>query len=497
MPVRTQLKATSGGQTHDARSLRQAGRTIEVPFQLTLMGRGSDRDLVCREILRHLPGKRLVCRGSWGDQEDVVAKIYLDPRRAQRHYQRELMGLESLETARIPTPPVLFRGTLVDGRTPLLITRGIHKSTDVSTTLATHPTNAEAFPILSAALNAVARMHAAGLSQRDIHPGNFLLVDDTVMVIDGADIKPHGKPLPKRPSIANLGLFLAQFYPEFEIFIPDLIASYCHYRSWPPSPALTRRIEKALMRCADWREKKFLQKTLRPCTAFIARKTWRRSMVCERARFSPALACLLDNPDAAMAAGTVLKAGNSATVVKIDLAGRPLVVKRYNLKNRRHALGRALRPSRAAVAWCNANRLQFLGIATPRPLALLEERWGPLRRRAFFLSDYVAGKPIAEVIEENRENPEVLASCADQLRRLLQRLKQLRLSHSDLKASNLILAEGRLYLLDLDGMRKHRGTRGFQRAFRKDVRRLRENWRHNNAFSALMNARIREVDRYV
>ena len=475
--------------TLDAPLLRRAGRGIAPPFRLMLEASGDDRELLVTDILRLLPDKRIVVFADRQAGPEAVAKIYLDPRHGRRHFTREIRGLEALRAADIPTPEILFQGTLEDGRTPVLLTRRIKTTRPLGKALAT-----DADRQLEAVTVCLARMHTAGLSQGDAHPDNFLCSNAEVLVIDGAAIQQHGaRSLARGPSIANLGLFLAQNYPDDDALIPHLMAIYCRARGWTPSAALTQRVVKTVQRWSDWREKKYLQKTVRPCTAFRVRTSWQRITACDRNRFSPSLARLLEDPDAAMAAGSILKAGNSATVVRIEGDSEPLVVKRYNLKNRRHALARALRPTRARLSWRNANRLRFMGVATPQPLALLEHRWGPLRGRAYFIAEYLAGEPFTEVVAR-REEFALLTNCADQLVHLLKRLQKLRLSHGDLKASNLLWHCGRLYLLDLDSMRKHRRQTAFQRSFGKDIRRLLENWRHDAVFTALLKSRLREID---
>ena len=79
-------------------------------------------------------------------------------------------------------------------------------------------------------------------------------------------------------------------------------------------------------------------------------------MVCDRKWYSPAKQHLLDDPDTYIKTGTILKDGNSATVAKITIDSQTLVIKRYNIKNLRHALRRCLRPSRTMVSWTNAHR---------------------------------------------------------------------------------------------------------------------------------------------
>jgi tRNA A-37 threonylcarbamoyl transferase component Bud32 len=480
--------------SHTAQDLRRAGRHIAPPFTLTIKALGSIQELVCHEILRNLPGKRLVCFGTWQDREEIVAKVYLDRRRGKTHFQRELHGIQALEAADIPTPSLLHSGTLADGRTPILLTRRIKQAIDLKKALVKNPPAAEMKEMLSTTVGAIASMHSAGLSQRDIHPGNFLLTQNTVMIIDGADIQQYRrKPLPQGASIADLGFFLSPFSTQYENLLTGLIRDYCHCREWSLTPQLIKRVEKAISRQNDRREKKFLQKTMRSSTAFIARRTWHRHMVCDRNWYSPTVQPLLDDPDTAMETGTILKAGNSATVVKIKVADRILVIKRYNLKNRSHAFSRALRPTRAIISWRNANRLKLMGIPTPQPLAFIEERLGPLRRRAFFISEYIPGESISEAIEKNKDTPKQLMHYANYLIHLLKHFYRLRISHGDLKSTNLVVYDDHLHVLDLDGMHKHLFLYFFKRAFRKDINRLIGNWQQNVTFSELLTKRIIEA----
>jgi len=106
---------------------------------------------------------------------------------------------------------------------------------------------------------------------------------------------------------------------------------------------------------------------------------------------------------------------------------------------------------------------------------------------------YLAGDPIDAVVKNNRANLDQLASCADLLLQLLKQLYQLRLSHGDLKASNLLLFDRQLYVLDLDSMQKHRSARKFQRSFQRDVERLLQNWQHETIFLPLLQKRISEA----
>ena len=461
----------------DTHTLRRGGRILPTPFRLRLDQPDDGAELTCSEVLRHLPGKRLVCSGDWYGHGPVVLKIFLDSRRGEQHWQREWQGVQAMHTGGIPTPDLLFNGRLSDGEARLLIFRKMEGFENLSDHLKRIATPGERREALGRVVALIALLHEAGLKQRDIHPGNFLIAGDSVLVIDGDDIVPSGRgPLPRRESLANLALFFAQFPSRFDALAPRLTEAYATRRNWPSHGCQVDGIDAQIQRWRAWRLKKFLPKTQRACTAFMARKTWHRFMVCDREWFGPARRELLEDPEAFIDAGTILKAGNTATVARMAIDGHEIVVKRYNIKNKAHALSRSLRPSRAMISWTNAHRLRFLDISTPRPLAVIEERWGVVRRRAYFIMAYQPGKTIDEALRAVAYDPGKVARLLDQVGRLLHQLAAARLSHGDFKATNFLLSSGRLYLLDLDGMRAHATSSAFERAFRKDLARLKRNW---------------------
>jgi RIO-like serine/threonine protein kinase len=58
-------------------------------------------------------------------------------------------------------------------------------------------------------------------------------------------------------------------------------------------------------------------------------------------------------------------------------------------------------------------------------------------------------------------------------------MRQYRLSHGDMKASNLLLTQsGQVELIDLDAMQEHRYEWTFERAFARDQQRFMKNWQN-------------------
>lgn len=464
----------------DAAALRESGRAPPLPARLRL---SDGRELELLQSLRLLPGKRLSARARL-DGQTVLAKLFFADG-AARHAARELAGLTALLKAGLPTPSPLADVSLTDGG-ELVATGFLEGSRSLAeewqeASLAAG--DSKAVQMLTPALALLARMHAAGLTQSDLHLGNFLRHERKLYVIDGDAVEQHAAPLPRETATANLAILLAQFPPAWDACTDDFVAVYVAAGGLAPEPS---ELRNAMARVRERRLADILAKSVRDCTLFAVQHNCTRftSVVREE---SEALASLLENPDAAIQHGDILKNGNTATVARIELGGRARVVKRYNLKNLGHALSRAWRPSRAWHAWQAAHHLQFLGIATPRPLALVEERLGPLRRRAWLITAHCPGPNLLELLDADQAPPENVARA---LRETFTGLYQARVHHGDLKATNLLWHDGRMHLIDLDATTAHRSQESFQRAWARDRARLIRNWPDDSALAEWLDEHL-------
>jgi tRNA A-37 threonylcarbamoyl transferase component Bud32 len=128
------------------------------------------------------------------------------------------------------------------------------------------------------------------------------------------------------------------------------------------------------------------------------------------------------------------------------------------------------------VSWKNAHRLGMYGILTARPVALLEERFGPLRGRAWYISEFVAGDTAASLCKQTAADRQGLVNAVQQITGLLAQLALSRLGHGDMKATNFILSQQGAVVIDLDAMQKHAAPESFRRAQRRDLSRFMRNW---------------------
>lgn len=468
-------------------TLRVAGRTPELPFRIAL---DDGSELRATRMLRSLPGKRIVAEGELGDRQ-VLAKLYIGDSSA-RHWARERDGIGHLVRAGLPTPGLIAAAPLAAGGHAIVteFLAGSETLLQAWQQIARPAPGSDAcHRILEPAFALLGRMHASGITHSDLHLGNFLKHEDRLYVIDGDTVRQRAaSTLDPEQARDNLALLIAQLPMAWDLALEPLIAAYAlgNPSLGAALSELNPGIEHArLRRLAD-----YLGKVRRNCSLFRIEKSFRRYV----ALFRPSAAeieTLLEDPDRGMEDGDRLKSGRTCTVARVRGTTRTLVIKRYNLKNRGHALSRLWRPSRAWHSWVEGNRLRLLGIPTPAPLAVIEERWGPLRGRAWMITDYCAGPNLADHLPPDCEPPPGEAGA---IRSLFETLFRARISHGDLKATNLLWSEGELYLVDLDAMRQHRSVMAHRRAWRRDRARLLKNWPAGSALHRWLDANLPPAD---
>ena len=470
--------------------MKNAGRSPTLPLSLELADAAGPAQLQLLSLLRVLPGQRYVGAAVWRGRA-VLAKLLVGPK-AARHFQRELDGVRLLAGHGLTTPALLADG-LKEGEGGWLLfefLEGAQSLGDAWAAVEHLPALAdEQQAVLGEALAAVAAMHAKGLWQEDLHLDNLLRHQGQLYLIDGAGVcaEEAGKPLSRQRVLQNLGVFFAQLPKHFEPYFEELLVHYllANGEHALPLEALQKQVDKV----RSWRLKDILDKVGRDCTLFsVSRGAF--ALCAIRREEAPAMLPVLDQADALLDKGHLYKTGGAASVGRVQVGGRTLVVKRYNIKNLLHWLKRFWRPSRAWHSWVEGNRLEFLGIATPRPLALLERRFLWLRRQAYLVTEYLPGPDMLEHFAPyvaTGDVPEIELVALDQL---FADLIGARISHGDLKGHNLFWHEQRWALIDLDAMCQHRSEHSFASAFARDRARLLRNWPAESALHQMLDRRL-------
>lgn len=460
------------------------GLALTLPIDVPVAG----ATLHCTQLLRHLPGKRIVCGGTFGGR-DVVAKIYVDPHRAHAHAQREARGVRAMMESGIVTPALLHDHADRDFQV-LIFERIFNASSVLDLWYRSDRRTRER--LLEQMVHAVAALHRAGLSQADLHLGNFLYTCEHLYAIDGDGIRITGS-LGRERALDNLALLIAQLQPDNDVLFPGAYRHYAAARGWSTDDANAEAFAmRAKARRAACHRDHLAKKIFRECTAFSARADWRQFMVVDRRYDSPELRAALADIDRTMSDGQFLKQGRTSTVSKVHVGGVGLVIKRYNIKGFWHGVRRAVQPTRAAISWRNAQRLMLYGLPTPLPIALVERRFGPLRRVSYFVTAFHDGESAAAYFA--RVGVEHAVPMAQRVVALLRQLRRLKLGHGDLKATNLLICGSEVLLTDLDALVQHRDGAAAERAHAKDLQRFMRNWEGQPALRALFARLLDEPD---
>jgi len=473
--------------------LKNAGRTPALPINLALADAAGPAELQLLTLLRVLPGQRYVGAGVWRGRP-VLAKLLVG-QKAPRHFQRELEGVRLLAAQGMTTPLLLADG-LEQNEGGWLLFEFLEQSQSLGEAWAEvehqTPLNDAQQAVLGEALSAIAQLHTKGLWQEDLHLDNLLRSHGKLYLIDGAGIRVEeaGKPLSRQKVLENLGVFFAQLPKSLEPFTEELLVHYLlsNAEHGLPMEALQKQTDKV----RSWRLKDYLDKTGRDCSLFSVvdgasgLRAIRRD---EEAAMLPVLA----QADELLDQGHLYKTGGAASVGRVEVNGRSLVIKRYNIKDVAHWFKRFWRPSRAWHSWREGNRLLFLGIATPKPLALLEQRFIGLRGKAYLVTEYLPGPDIIERFAPYVASGDAPESELVALDELFQQMIRERISHGDLKGHNVFWHQDRWALIDLDAMCQHSSQSSFATAFARDRARFMRNWPADSALHQLLEQRLPKV----
>ena len=493
-------------------------------FELSMQD-GSSLNIA--EVIRVVPTKRLVCKAVWNHQQ-VYAKLFIGPD-AAKYAIRDKAGVESLLNAKIATPKILYFGQLTNGNlhnvsdsvfVMLLESIGneLSDSSNIEALWLQLPLASEArFVIAQCLVQTVAQHHDAGLQQTDLYLKNFILSNEKVYTLDGDGIKPLPNHFNEgQITLRNLSALLSKFdVLELEKWLPQLLKTYADARGWKILPRLDllqhlitvhrNKVsnhyanKKVFRTCTDVqfsvRKDEKLSGTVFGCKklngflqAHFSLYTWLASAYVQFVELVK-----IEVLDASLNA-PAFKSGNTCTVGLIEVNAidgalnkndaQKIVVKRYNIKSVSHALLRAVRKTRAAISWGNAHRLLLLGLPTAAPVALLETRYffGLLKSKSYFLSAYIDAPDVAEYFANERDIAQ-RAEAVKQVVELFYRLYLLKISHGDLKASNIKMLNHQPILIDLDSMQQHGFGLIATHNHARDLRRFMRNWQQDERLS--------------
>ena len=455
-----------------------ASKTIIESFELKL-----------KACVREVVGKRKVFSGSW-QNKDVFVKIFTHPESAERHWKRDIDGIHSFQSAKILSPELLWNGQLpaiddvCDEKAFGIIMAAIP---DPESLQDLWDKTEDKLSLISKICKVIASHHNAGLVQQDLHFGNFLFSGDKCYSIDGDALKKYEK-TPISKAAENYALLTAQAEVIYEEPFIDAIEDYCKLTGFDKNEFQTIST-KALPRIRKFRCHKLMKKIYRKCTAINTYKNSGRRAFVQSKFDSPEIRKCIENPESFFPKKSedLLKNGNSATVALIDLGGKKLVVKKYNYSKNLKTFIRRFRKSRASTSWANAFRLINYGMKTPEPYALIETYKGPMMQHAYFIAEHLPGQCLKEFLE-NCKDKEKIKDIIRQMSDIFKVWKKCKIYHGDCKATNFIVVDGCVNIIDLDAMQEFNKDENFKKYHAKDLKRWMKNWEGNEELSKLLKS---------
>jgi tRNA A-37 threonylcarbamoyl transferase component Bud32 len=478
-------------RTVTSADLYQADYQFPVPFILEL----EQGEFFAEQMIRLIPRRRMVIFGTWRGIP-AVAKLFFDHKHAKRHLTLEAAGVQIMKDYKIPSPALHYAGPALDQKIQVLVFERILHAGDMESIWMHRESDETVLPVLHAVMVEIATQHVLGVLQRDLHLGNFLFSGKMIYTLDGAQITVMPGLLPKKESMENIALLLSQLGAGVETLQHSLFLHYARARGWLLKPADTTEMLYLIKKYDVERWKRYEKKIYRSSTEFsrIARLGWRG--MAARRYAGQELQEFIRHPESVFMhpSAVMLKNGRSSTVIKVNLDGHELVIKRYNMKNIWHRMRRLLRVTRASHSWRLAQKLRLFQVNTAEPVAYLETNMFGLRGKSYYVMSHVSGCDVKKYLTPYENEPYAAANVIQRVCKLLTSLKKLEITHGDLKAANIIVDNhGRPCLIDLDGAREHLSLTGLRADWRKEITRFMRNFNDMPALGNVIRRLLKEA----
>jgi predicted Ser/Thr protein kinase len=342
----------------------------------------------CKTVLRSVPGARAVYDAAWQNRP-VIIKVFSNRFNARRNAKKEWQGLNSLQKLKINSPSPLFYGN-TDRKCWAVITEKITGSSTTIELFNSAGDTKRKFDLLSLVCRELAVQNEAGILQKDLHLGNFLVRDDRIFAIDPAQMRFYGRPLNKTESLSQLS-FLAWCLSGDDGLIQSLGEQYFSCRRWKLEIADELLLKKKI---ASHRKKiirKNLAKTLRTSSRYQKIRSGQYLAVFDRGFIGAADPELfLRQIDSLMDAGQIVKRDAVFFVSVIEWNGRKVAIKRYNHQGFFQSLCETIKGSGAKQSWLYGHSLQMSGAPVVKSLAFIELRKGLLLRQSYIITEFIS-----------------------------------------------------------------------------------------------------------
>ncbi len=455
-------------------------QSAHVPFQVNISSEqfltGTGAVLECVEILRATHQKKMVCQAIF-EKQKVIAKFFLSPDTAKSDFEQELSSYTLLTKAQINTPKQLTSCILNKSGFYVL-----YEYCDSISSLEQKiplKSNKYSRAYINQIMQILAQMHNSNIQQIDIQIKHFFIQkDDQLIVVGCANITT----LEVSSSALSNETRIAQIHKTLATFFAQLSINYDPYReeflkSYQLATIISKKLSSQSI-CQDIKKirqlelQKYHKKALIGHSKFIYEKDEHTTLIYDKQwqDFYQQINSIFET-------SVHLNDSQSQNIVLAQSGDKKVVIKRYS----KLKLSKSGKSSQAWNSWQNTQQLIALGINTPKPISIIEKSTTWLKKYSFYLSEY---NPLEDALTHYSKKTELSKNHLEEFKQLFTVMISSDVSHSDLRADNILLTYDGLSLFGVDAikfyspsvMKLHR----FKKIFDKDLKNFMKNWPLNS-----------------
>ena len=217
----------------------------------------------------------------------------------------------------------------------------------------------------------MAQHHQVGVLQNDLHLGNFLIVNDELVTIDG-DAVEFIHSLSTNKCYQQLGTLLAQSFPKYDLMLEGLIPQYFIERNIEISRHAIKQVLKNRTTARNFAKKSWIRKMYRESTHFKVVKTFSYQICMARDFVSEGLE------------NKVFELRNTSEN-KVVWTDKKYKYEATRYSKKLNSERRYLKDSEASICWLNTHLKIFFGENTATPVALFISKVGPFHKIGYFV----------------------------------------------------------------------------------------------------------------
>ena len=472
------IKSALADITHDH---VRTGKAASFAFDVPSIG-----TITCTQVFRVIPGRRIVCVGKLG-RNRVLVKLYFHPRRAKIHWRRSDTGCQVFVDRSLTAPKILFSGYLPQHELYAMVFEYIENAVRFDTALANTPNEGQRQQLFDQVMACLARHHEQGIIQNDLHMGNLLLQGNAIYSVDGDQVHSYLHPVGKRPSLANLAVFLSYCSPIHDAVIARHYRAYCSVRGWHVASRDTRKLIGIVKRVRKRHLASYMKKVFRSRDPFIVRKTHDYFSVRDRKAWDDEFTAVCNNPRAFVSECNGLHPDNDHSC-QLSINGQPITLYSAcvseNRLLRRHGI--------ISRRWQNALRLNLLGIHTPRPIALIEKRESSGIWYAFLIVRSCEGILAQDFFASNSVPHYDKDVAAKRIAKAFLAMKQTGISVRSVRSTNVLISNLEPIFLDVTQLNQAIFPNRF--GVLKAVREFLQEWPNDSEASILFCKKFEQLN---